>query len=261
MRRRSALPGCRKNEVHREHVQAQPMTITLFIPCFVDLLSPRAGISMVRILERLGHKIDYPEELACCGQPPFNTGYWDEARSVARPVLERLKHAEAVVIASGSCGAMIKNFYPQLFAGTAQESEARTLSARCWEFSDFLVTKLGVTDLGARFPAKVTFHDGCHGLRELGCKKQPRALLAKVRDLELVEMKEEVCCGFGGTFAVKFPMISTAMAEVKCAQAAETGAEYIVSNDSSCLMQIQGVADRQGGKLKTIHLAEVLDSR
>ncbi|HET7623894.1 MAG TPA: (Fe-S)-binding protein, partial [Verrucomicrobiae bacterium] len=120
---------------------------------------------------------------------------------------------------------------------------------------------LGVTDLGARFPAKVTFHDGCHGLRELGIKKPPRALLAKVRDLELIEMRDaEVCCGFGGTFATKFPMISTAMGEVKCASAAETGAEYIVSNDASCLMHVQGLLDRQGKKLKTISLAEVLAS-
>lgn len=234
------------------------MTVTLFIPCFVDLLYPRVGICMVQILERLGHKIDFPEQLNCCGQPAFNSGCWDESRAMAAPVLQRLKNAEAVVIASGSCGAMLKVFYPQLFAGTENEPAAKNLSARCWEFSDFLVGKLGVTDLGAAFPHKVTFHDGCHGLRELQIKKSPRALLAKVRGLELVEMKEAVCCGFGGTFAVKFPMISTAMGEVKCARAAETGAEFVVSNDSSCLMHIQGLADRQGKKLKTIHLAEVL---
>lgn len=237
------------------------MTVTLFIPCFVDLLYPRVGISVVEILEKLGHKIDFPEELNCCGQPAFNSGYWDEARVVALPVLRRLKDADAVVIVSGSCGAMIKVFYPQLFAGSEYEPAAQALSAKCWEFSDFLVSKLGVTDLGAKFPHKVTFHDGCHGLRELHIKKSPRALLANVGGLELVEMKEEVCCGFGGTFAAKFPMISTAMGEVKCAQATETGAEYIVSNDSSCLMHIQGLADKQGRKLKTIHLAEVLASR
>src|ERR1051325_4807237 len=231
------------------------MTVTLFIPCFVDLMFPRVGISMVELLERLGHRVEYPEDLACCGQPAFNSGYWDEARAVALPVLRGLNSAEAVVIASGSCGAMLKVFYSELFAGTKHTDAAKSLSAKCYEFSDFLVTKLGVTDLGARFPAKVTFHDGCHGLRELGAKRPARELLAKVRDLELVEMKDaEVCCGFGGTFAVKFPMISTAMGEVKCASAIETGAEYIVSNDSSCLMHIQGLADKQGKKLKTIHL-------
>jgi L-lactate dehydrogenase complex protein LldE len=237
------------------------MTVTLFIPCFVDLLYPRAGISVVEILEKLGHRIDFPENLNCCGQPAFNSGYWDEARGLALPVLKRLKNSEVVVIVSGSCGAMLKVFYPQLFAGTPHEKDAKELSAKCYEFSDFLVTKLGVTDLGARFPAKVTFHDGCHGLRELGIKASPRKLLEKVRGLQLVEMKEEICCGFGGTFAAKFPMISTAMGEVKCSHAIETGAEYIVSNDSSCLMHIQGIADKQGKKLKTIHLAEVLASR
>ena len=235
------------------------MRVTLFIPCFVDLMFPKVGISMVQILERLGHSVDCPENLACCGQPAFNSGYWPEARAGAVPVLKQLADAEAVVIASGSCGAMLKVFYPELFAGTEHAGLAATLAAKCFEFSDFLVTRLGVTDLGARFPAKVTFHDGCHGLRELGNKKPPRQLLAKVRELELFEMTDaEVCCGFGGTFAAKFPMISTAMGEVKCASAFETGAQYIVSNDSSCLMHLQGLLDRQGSKVKTIHLAEVL---
>jgi L-lactate dehydrogenase complex protein LldE len=234
------------------------MKVTLFIPCFVDLMYPQVGISMVRILEKLGHSVDCPEKLACCGQPAFNSGYWDEARLVAVPVLEGLRDAEVVVIASGSCGAMLKVFYPDLFAGTPHAEASRALAKKCFEFSDFLVTRLGVTDLGARFPARVTFHDGCHGLRELGNKRQPRQLLANVKGLELVEMPEETCCGFGGTFAAKFPMISTAMGEVKCAAAQETGADYIVSSDSSCLMHIQGLLDRQGSKLKTIHLAEVL---
>jgi L-lactate dehydrogenase complex protein LldE len=237
------------------------MTVTLFIPCFVDALYPRTGISMVEILERLGHTVVCPEEIACCGQPPFNSGYTNEARAIAGPVLERLRDAEVVVIGSGSCGAMVKNFYPGLFAGTRQAELAQQVAARTWEFADFLVNKLGATDLGASFPHQVTYHDGCHGLRELGIKAAPRALLGKVAGLELVEMKEEVCCGFGGTFAAKFPTISTAMGEVKCANAAETGAEYIVSGDSSCLMHIQGLLSRQGSPLKTIALAEVLNHR
>jgi L-lactate dehydrogenase complex protein LldE len=225
----------------------------------VDLLYPRVGISMVEIFEKLGHKVVCPEGPACCGQPAFNTGYWDESREVAIKVLETLKDAEVVVIASGSCGAMMKVFYPELFAGTKYEAMACELAPKCFEFSGFLVNKLGVTDLGARFPHKVTFHDGCHGLRELHNKRPPRELLAKVQGLELVEMREaETCCGFGGTFSAKFPMISTAMGEVKCASALETKAEYIVSCDSSCLMQIQGLVDRQKNPIKTIHLAEVL---
>jgi L-lactate dehydrogenase complex protein LldE len=235
------------------------MRVTLFIPCFVDLMFPQVGVSMVNILERLGHTVECPRDLACCGQPAFNSGYWPEARSVATRVLHRLKDAEVVVIASGSCGAMLKVFYGELFAGTEQAASARILASKCYEFSDFLVNKLAVTDVGARFPAKVTFHDGCHGLRELGIKKAPRQLLAHVRGVELVEMTDaETCCGFGGTFATKFPMISTAMGEVKCASAFETGAEYIVSNDSSCLMHVQGLLTRRGSKLKTIHLAEIL---
>jgi L-lactate dehydrogenase complex protein LldE len=234
------------------------MKVTLFVPCFVDLMFPKVAISMVRILERLGHAVECPEEIACCGQPAYNSGYWDESRTVAVKVLERLKDAEVVVIASGSCGAMMHVFYPQLFTGTPQAEAAQALARKCFEFSDFLVTKLGITDLGARFPAKVTFHDGCHGLRELGAYDQPRKLLARVQGLELIEMKDKSCCGFGGTFAAKFPMISTAMGEVKCGLAQETGADYIVSNDSSCLMHIQGLLDRQRSGLKTIHLAEVL---
>jgi L-lactate dehydrogenase complex protein LldE len=238
------------------------MIVTLFIPCFVDALFPRAGISMVEILERLGHKVVVPENIVCCGQPPFNSGYWDEARAVAVNVLGQLKDAEVIVIGSGSCGAMLKNFYPELFKDTPQLELAKQISARTWEFSEFLVKKLGVTDLGAKFPHKVTFHDGCHGLRELGIKKSPRTLLANVAGLQLIEMTEaETCCGFGGTFATKFPMISTAMGDVKYASAADTGAEYIVSNDSSCLMHLQGLLSRQGSKLKTIHLAEVLNQK
>jgi L-lactate dehydrogenase complex protein LldE len=237
------------------------MKVTLFIPCFVDMCYPKAGISIVQILERLGHTIEYPEELACCGQPAFNSGYWDETRAVAAKVVDRLKDAEVVVIASGSCGAMIKKFYPEIFQNTPREAAARALSDKCYEFSDFLVTKLGVTELGARFPARITLHDGCHGLREMGIRQQPRKLLACVRDLELVEMQgADTCCGFGGTFSAKFPMISTAMGEDKCANALETKADYIVSNDLSCLMHIQGLLDRQGKSLKTIHLAEVLAS-
>lgn len=235
------------------------MTITLFIPCFVDLFYPQVGVSMVRIFEKLGHKVVVPPGPACCGQPAFNSGYWDESRAAAVKVLEQLKEAEAVVIASGSCGAMLSVFYPRLFAGTRHEELARRLAPRCHEFSAFLVEKLGVTDLNAAFPHKVTFHDGCHGLRELHNKRPPRQLLAKVRGLELVEMSQaETCCGFGGTFAAKFPAISTAMAEVKCAAALDTKADYIVSCDSSCLMQIQGLLDRRRQPIKTMHLAEIL---
>jgi len=238
------------------------MRVSLFIPCFIDTLYPRVGMAMVKVLEKLGHEVDYPEGQTCCGQPPFNSGYWDEARTVASRQMSLFRDSEIVVSASGSCGAMFKKFYPELFQGKPEEKEAARLSAKSWEFSEFLVSKLGVTDLGARFDGKVTFHDGCHGLRELGTKQAPRDLLRAVKGLELIEMKEaETCCGFGGTFAVKFPQISTAMAEVKCNSILETEVEYVVSNDSSCLMQIQGYLDRNSPRsIKSLHIAEVLAS-
>jgi L-lactate dehydrogenase complex protein LldE len=233
--------------------------ITLFIPCFIDQYYPGAGIGMVRIFEKLGHGVDYPESQTCCGQPAFNSGYWDEARAVAETMLDAFRDAEVVVGVSGSCGAMLKVFYPELFHGHAREAEARALAAKTHEFSSFLVNVLRVGDLGASLSAKATFHDGCHGLREMGIKREPRELLGHVRGLELVEMKEaETCCGFGGTFSVKFPEISTAMGEVKCASILETGADLVISNDSSCLMQIQGLLDRQGKKIRSMHTAEVL---
>ena len=206
------------------------MRISLFIPCFVDQFYPQVGMSIVQVLERLGHTVDYPEAQTCCGQPAFNSGYWDEARSMAERQMSIFRDADSVVIASGSCGAMVKVFYPELFHGQPQEAQAKTLAAKTFEFSEFLVNKLGIVDVGAKFPGKATFHDGCHGLRELNVKKPPRQLLENVKGLELIEMKEaETCCGFGGTFAVKFPMISTAMGEVKCASIAETGADFIGS--------------------------------
>jgi len=196
----------------------------------MNTLYPEAGMSMVKVLERLGHTVDWHEDIYCCGQPAFNAGYWDEARQVATPVVKKLAAdgSDAIVIGSGSCGAMLKVFYRDLFANTALAGDATALGDRTWEFSDFLVTKLG-------------------------------RLIEQVRGLELIEMRDaETCCGFGGTFCAKFPAISTAMGEVKCASAAETEAEYIVSNDASCLMQIQGILDRQHKPIKTLHLAQVL---
>ncbi len=238
------------------------MRISLFIPCFIDSLYPRVGLAMAEVLERLGHEVEYPAGQTCCGQPAFNSGFWPEARSVATSQMKAFHDAEVVVSASGSCGAMFKVFYPELFSGTAQEAEAKTLSSKTFEFSDFLVNRLGVKDVGARFDGKVTFHDGCHGLRELGTKQAPRELLRAVRGLELVEMgDQESCCGFGGAFAVKFPQISTAMAEVKCQSVLGAQVDYVVSNDSSCLMQIQGWLDKNSSRVvKGLHLAEVLAS-
>jgi len=230
------------------------MRVALFIPCFVDQLFPNAGIAMVTVLRRLNVDVYYPQEQTCCGQPAFNTGYWDEARTLAKRYCEIFAGADAVVCPSGSCTAMVRNFYPELLG--AQSSIPRT-----YEFAEFLVKQLGVTDVGAKFPARVTYHDSCHALRELRLKDEPRQLLRKVQGLELLEMDQaETCCGFGGTFSVKFPMISYAMDEVKVTSIQKTGAEYVVSGDSSCLMQIDGYLRRQNLPIKTISLAEVLAS-
>jgi L-lactate dehydrogenase complex protein LldE len=232
------------------------MRVALFIPCFVDQLFPNVGIAMVKVLRRLNIEVDYPLQQTCCGQPAFNTGYWDEARELARRYCEIFADADAIVCPSGSCTAMVRNFYPELLG------KATRVTANTFEFSEFLVRQLGVTDVGARFPAKVTYHDACHALRELRLKDEPRELLRNVKELELVEMSEaETCCGFGGTFSVKFPMISYAMDEMKCTSIKQTGAEYVVSGDSSCLMQIDGYLRRQRMPIKTIHLAEVLAAR
>ena len=235
------------------------MKVSLFIPCFIDQFYPHVGVSMVQVLERLGCEVDYPEGQTCCGQPAFNSGYWDEARSVAEHSLKTFANSEVIVSASGSCGAMMRVFYPELFKETALHFDALKMAPKIHEFSEFLVNVLGVKDVGARFPGTVTFHDGCHGLRELGIKTEPRELLSRVQGLNLIEMADtETCCGFGGTFSVKFPSISTAMGEVKCTNILATKADYVVSNDSSCLMQIQGLLDRHGNQVKCLHLAEVL---
>jgi L-lactate dehydrogenase complex protein LldE len=232
------------------------MRVALFIPCYIDQLFPNVGIAMVTVLRRLNVEVDVPQAQTCCGQPAFNTGYWDEARELARRHADVFAGAETIVCPSGSCVATVRNLYPELF-GNAAKTIAKT-----FEFGEFLVRKLGVTDVGARFPAKVTYHDSCHALRELRLKDEPRILLRHVRELELVEMSEaETCCGFGGTFSVKFPMISYAMDEVKVASIQHTGAEYVISGDSSCLMQIDGYLRRQRLPVKTMSLAEVLASR
>lgn len=229
------------------------MRVALFIPCFVDQFFPDVGKAMVAVLQRVGVTCEFPTEQTCCGQPAFNTGYWDEARTLASRYCEIFAGYEAIVSPSGSCVTMVRNFYPELLG------HQPAVAANTFEFTEFLVKRLGVTDVGARFPAKVTYHDSCHTLRELRIKDEPRQLLRAVRGLELIEMAEaETCCGFGGTFAVKSPAISVAMDEVKCRCALATGAEYVCSTDSSCLMHQDGYLRRHKLPLKTIHIAEVL---
>ena len=213
------------------------MRVSLFVPCFVDQLTPQVGLATVKVLERLGHQVEFRAEQTCCGQPSFNSGQWDVARRGAIRTLEVFRGAEVVVGPSGSCVAMIKKFYPELLKDTPHAAAAADLAGRTFEFAEFLVNKLGVTDVGATFAKKVTFHDGCHALRELRLKEEPRRLLRAVKGLELIETEEaESCCGFGGLFSAKFPMISTAMVQVKGGALARTGADYVVSSDPSCLL-------------------------
>lgn len=218
---------------------------------------------MADVLERLGYEVDFPEAQTCCGQPAFNSGYRAEAGKVARHFLKVFGDAECIVVPSGSCTSMITHHYEEIFAGDPQRREqARALAPRVWEFSRFLIEVAKVDDLGARFDGVVTYHDSCHALRELHIKDGPRRLLAKVQGLTLREMEAaEECCGFGGTFSVKFPEVSGGMARTKIESIRKTEASTVVSIDPSCLMQLQGVIDRAGLPIRTLHLAEVLASR
>ena len=237
--------------------------ISLFVTCIGDQLFPKAGLAVADVLERLGYRVDFPEAQTCCGQPAFNSGYWDEARKVSDHFLRVFADAEYIVIPSGSCGSMVGHHFADLYKGDEVKlRQVHELESRVWEFSKFLTEVARVDDVGARFPHKVTYHDSCHALREMGVKAGPRRLLSNVRELEFAEMDTcEECCGFGGTFSVKFDQVSGGMARTKIESIRRSGADYVVSIDSSCLMQIQGALLRSGSSVRTIHLAEVLASQ
>jgi L-lactate dehydrogenase complex protein LldE len=235
------------------------MKVSLFIPCLTDQFFPRVGLNLVKILKKAGASVDYPMEQTCCGQPAFNSGYHEEAIELAERFLRVFRQAEYIVAPSGSCTSMVKIFYPEIVVDHNLSELLHEVVSKTYEFSEFLVNVMGITDLGARFPHKVTYHDACHLLRELKVKHPPRELIRHVRDIQFVEMENsEDCCGFGGTFSVKFPEISTAMAEDKARAIVASGAEYVVANDSSCLMQIAGYLSRKGLAAKPLHLAELL---
>lgn len=242
---------------------AKKTVVDIFIPCFVDQVYPETGMNMVKILESLGCKVNYNPNQTCCGQPAFNAGFFDQAKDVAVKFLKDFSNQDRYVVApSASCVGMVRNSYNQLFDGSAHYLEYKRVQKTIFELSEFLINVLKVSKIeGARLDAKVTYHDSCSGLRECGIKQGPRKLLKGVQGVELVEMKDnEVCCGFGGTFAVKFEPISVGMVEQKVENALETGAEVIVSTDSSCLMQLDGYIKKKKLPLKTMHLADVLAS-
>lgn len=235
--------------------------VQLFIPCFVDQLYPQTGMNMVKVLEKLGCEVSYNAKQTCCGQPAFNAGYWDESRSVAKKFVNDFDGDGYVVGPSGSCTGFVRNFYDRLLDNSSEHVKSQQLGRRAFEFTEFLTDVLKVTDLGASLEGKATYHDACGALRECGIKEGPRSLLSNVKGLEMVEMKEcETCCGFGGTFAVKYEPISVGMAQTKVQSAVDTGAKYMISTDVSCMMHIQGYIDKQNIDMQTMHIADVLAS-
>ena len=237
------------------------MIVDIFIPCFIDQVFPQTGMNMVKILEKLGVEVHYNDNQTCCGQMAFNSGFWDEAKEMGQKFIKDFPNNRPVVAPSASCTGYVKNYYDKLFFNTAYHLEYKRLQKNMYELTDFLVNVLKVTDLGATFNHKVTYHDSCAALREYGIKDEPRELLKHVKGLELIEMKDtDVCCGFGGTFSVKHEAISTAMADQKVHNALDTGAEYIISTDSSCLMHQDGYIKKHKLPLKVAHIADVLAS-
>ena len=239
------------------------MRVALFVTCLADQLWPSVGTSAVQVLRRAGCEVTFDDRQTCCGQPAFNTGYRAPARDLAKRFIEvyEANPAEAIVAPSGSCAAMIGH-YEDLFTEDPEwRARARAVAERTHEFSAFLVHVLGVEDVGAYFPGRVAWHDACHALRDLGIKSEPRRLLSHGRGAELVALaKAEACCGFGGTFSVKYPEVSTAIVDHKVDAIEEAGIDVIVSADASCLMQIGGRLSRRGSPVRTMHLAEVLAS-
>lgn len=239
-------------------------SVTLFVQCLVDTLRPEVGDAMVHVLERLGVSMDYPDNQTCCGQPAFNSGYRREATKAARRFIDIFENSEAIVCPSGSCVHMVRHHYPELFKDEpGMLVRARMVAEKTFEFTEYLVDVLGVTDpgkqLGSRFDGTVTYHDSCHLSRGLGIRTQPRTLLENTPGLTLVEMAEsDRCCGFGGTFSIKYPEISTAMADDKVGTILATGADAVAGCDVSCLMNIAGRLSRMRSRVRALHIAEIL---
>jgi L-lactate dehydrogenase complex protein LldE len=237
------------------------MRVHLFIPCFVDQLYPETAFNMVKVLEKASCEVLYNANQTCCGQPAFNAGFISECKSVANKFINDFKDTDYIVSPSASCTGFVRNYYPTLFNNTSVHNDVKQLVPKSYEFTEFLTDVLKIENFGAQLTAKATYHDSCAALRECKIKAGPRKLLANVKGLELVEMEHnETCCGFGGTFAVKFDAISTAMADQKLKNALQTGASHIISTDLSCLMQLDGVIKNKELPLRTMHIADVLAS-
>jgi L-lactate dehydrogenase complex protein LldE len=237
------------------------MIVDIFIPCFIDQFYPGVGLNMVKILEKFDIGVNYNTEQTCCGQIAYNNGYVNEARELGEKFIRDFSNNRYVVTPSASCVSMVRNYYPEMFHNTSLHNEYRQLQKNIFEFTDFLVNIAKVENTGATFNAKATYHDSCAALREYGMSNQPRTLLKNVKGLQLIEMKDsDVCCGFGGSFSVKQPEISAAMAEQKLANSIETGAEYIISMEALCLMNLDTYLKKNELPMKTIHIIDVLAS-
>ena len=236
------------------------MNVSLMVTCLGDALFPDVGVATVRLLRRLGVAVDFPAAQTCCGQPHFNSGFHDDARDLARHTIRAFDNGRPVVTPSGSCAAMVKLEYAELFHDDAAwHARAADLAGRTHELSDFLVNVLKVEDVGARFEGRVTYHMACH-LRGLGLMTEPERLLRRVRGLEYVPLERaDECCGFGGSFAVRFPGISGAMVNDKAGFIEKTGADAVVATDAGCLMNIAGCLRRRGSKVRALHLAQILE--
>lgn len=237
------------------------MKVQIFIPCFVDQLYPQSAFNMVKVLEKACCEVNYNPNQTCCGQPAFNAGFWNEAKSVATKFLKDFDNTDYIVAPSASCVGFVRNYYSEFFENSSQHNQVKDISSRIFEFTEFLTKILKIENFGAELNVKATYHDSCAGLRECHIKEGPRRLLNKVKGLQLIEMAEtETCCGFGGTFAVKFDAISNAMADQKIKHALDTGASHIISTDLSCLMHLQGIIAKKELPLTTMHIADVLAS-
>lgn len=216
---------------------------------------------MVKVLEKATCTVHYNPNQTCCGQPAYNAGFCDDARAVAAKFLQDFEGTDYIVAPSASCVGFVRNYYPKLFENSAAHHQVKELNNRVYEFTEFLTEVLKIENYGAVLPGKATYHDSCAALRECKIKESPRRLLRHVKNLELIEMNDtETCCGFGGTFSVKYEPISIAMADQKINHALATGADYLVSTDISCLMQLQGYIDQKKLPIKTMHIADVLAS-
>ena len=237
------------------------MRVQIFIPCFIDQLYPQTAFNMVKVLEKACCDVVYNGNQTCCGQPAFNAGFWEEAREVCTKFIKDFDNADYIVCPSASCVGFVRNYYAKLFDNSSAHNQVKDLSKRIFEFTEFLTDIVGIQNFGAEFKAIATYHDSCAALRECKIKDGPRNLLSHVKGLQMIEMNDvETCCGFGGSFAVKFDSISVAMADQKINNALATRADYIISTDISCLMHLDGYIKNKGLSIKTLHIADVLAS-